>query len=349
MRGRRTAERRACGAHDHRSVPSAAAATTAAGGPAPARRTTRRAPAVRPPAAAAAPVATDGTPAGSDEDHRDDNGPHSPGDEHQSEVFVHSTPAPLPFRVARSWSASAAAATATAAGGPAPAGRATSARRSTRSTGRSAIRPPATAPPSAPGSPAGSDGDRQADEEHHSHGHEYQDEVALHDGSPSPLACLCPPKRPPVGASLTCVPRRCPRRGPLKAELSKSRGLSAVRRSASAAAATTAATATPATGGTAATGRATPAERATAPVVGRPAVRPPAVRAPTAPLRTATGLRDGADQNDRAHEEEEEDLHLGTCLSFPLADPPWAVRDVGMPSRLIAQSRVEEVQRFGAG
>ena len=107
-----------------------------------------------------------------------------------------------------------------------------------RSAGRAAIRPPAAAPPSAPGSPAGSDGDRQADEDHHSHGHEYQDEVVLHDGSPS-LFLACVPRSDPPWVPRSCVSRRCPRRGPLKAELSKSRGLSAVRRSASAAAATT--------------------------------------------------------------------------------------------------------------
>lgn len=123
-------------------------------------------------------------------------------------------------------------------------------------------------------------------------------------------------------------------------------------------AAATATAASPTTGGPAAARRAPTAGEPAAPVgrtvgravgraVGRPAVRPPA--APAAAPRTPAERRHHTEQGDRAHEADEEDVHYDTRLSFPRADPPWVVRDGGMPSRLTGQSEVEQLQRVLTG
>jgi hypothetical protein len=102
----------------------------------------------------------------------------------------------------------------------------------------------------------------------------------------------------------------------------------------------------PGPAGPPAAGAVRPAPRAAAGGRTRRALREPDL------LAAADGGTQRHDEQDEDDRQDEADEHGVTLLSFPRSDPPWAPRFLrarGMPSRLTRQSRVEEVQSFGAG
>lgn len=130
------------------------------------------------------------------------------------------------------------------------------------------------------------------------------------------------------------------------------------RSAASAAAATASAAGRPASAGRApaagassvvAVSPARPPARVTA-VAGRPAARPRTRR--TAGAAPAGERHQRPDEQDRDHRQDDADEHGVTLLPFPPKRPPVGaslLRDREMPVAHARQSRVEELQSFGAG
>lgn len=236
-------------------------------------------------------------------------------------------------------SAAATAAAAPTAGGPASAGRAAPARRTTgrRTAGRALVRPPAAASAASPGVPDDSDGDGQTD------GAEHQDETDFRHGPPSPLPCVCPPEATPRGCLAHLRVAGMP--PPVTAQSRVEQVQSFAR------------------GGTSQLPPPQPPPPPPPPPHDEPPPQenqlpppddrwddPPSahqlrrrLRREPRPSDDSTPIRATAPRKRM-----KKPSMTAPAFRSPVR-PPWAVRDVGMPSRLTGQSRVEQVQRVLPG